>query len=355
MISPIMRTLIAFTLLLALLSPGFSQTAANAGAGLPKGPSEILAAAAPFYDFSSPELKPWHLKASYQLYDDQGKPTDQGVWEFWWMSPKVHRSTWTRSGAEHTEWSTALGALYRKDSGSPLRYFEREMQRILFPFPTRDALKSGGMKLDLKMPPAAKPELTCVSTTVQSLVDGKLQESPNATYYCLDPATLELRAVYDNQFKKEFSQLENMQGRYLPRQVVVTVSGRKHFTVAVDTIEALTPTEAIFNPPADATLKQKVPGPNDAQGVTSGLVVKRTKPAYPSKSRRRHEQGVVTLADVIGKDGKIHDLEVLDSPSPLLAESAVNAVSKWEYKPYFLNGEPVEVDSIVSVVYKLSR
>ena len=355
MIFPIMRTLIASALFLALLSSGFSQTAANAGAGLPKDPSEILAAAAPFYDFSSPELKPWHLKASYQLYDEQGKPTDQGVWEYWWSSPKVHRSSWTRSGAEHTEWSTAEGALYRKDSGSPLRHFEREMQRIFFAFPARDTLKPGRMKLDLKTPPADKPELACVGTTLQSLADGKLQESANATYYCLEPASLGLRAVYENQFTKEFSQLVKIQGRYLPRQVVVTVGKRKHFTLSVDTIEALTPTEAIFNTPADATLKQKAPGPNEGQGVTTGLLVKKTKPVYPSKARRRHEQGVVTLAAVIGTDGEIHDLEVLDSPSPLLAESAVNAVSKWEYKPYFLNGEPVEVESVISVNFNLSH
>jgi TonB family protein len=347
-----MRTLIVLAFLLALLLPGFSQTAVST---LPKDAHEILAAAAPFYDFSSPELKPWHLKARYQLYDLKGNPTDQGVWEYWWMSPKVHRSSWSRTGAEHMEWSTAEGALYR--SGSSLRYFEREMEwTLLSPFPRHNVLAPDRMKLDLKMLPADKPELACVGTTLQWVVDGRRQEAGKATYYCLDPATLALRVVYDNQLTKEFSQLVKIQGRYLARQVVVTAGKQKLFTASVDTVEALNPTAAMFSPPADATLKQKSPSLHeDSQVVTTGSLVKKTQPVYPSLSKRAKEQGVVTVAAVIGTDGKIHDLEVLASPSPKLAESAVDAVSKWEYQPYSLNGELVEVDTLVDVTYKLGK
>ena len=66
---------------------------------LPRNPAEILAMAAPLYDFGSSSLKPWHLKAAYQLYDDKGEPAGQGSYEHWWVSPELNRSTWTRSGA----------------------------------------------------------------------------------------------------------------------------------------------------------------------------------------------------------------------------------------------------------------
>jgi TonB family protein len=352
-----MRTLVASTLFLALLSPGFSQTALNGGAGLPKNPREILAAAAPFYDFSSPELKPWHLKAHYQLYDLKGNPTDQGVWEYWWVSPKVHRSSWSRTGAEHTEWWTAEGALYRKDTGSPLRYFERTIREdFLSQLPRRADLESGRIGLDLRMLPPNKPQLACVIT--QWLVAGKLQTSSSGTesYYCFDLSIPALRETYSNQLTREFSQLVKIQGRYLARQVVVTAGKQRLFTASVDTVEALNPTEAMFSPTADATLKLKAPNPyEDSQVVTTGSQVKKIQPVYPSASKRAREQGVVTLAAVIGTDGKIHDLEVLASPSAKLAESAVDAVKKWEYKPYLLNGELVEVDTIVSVTFSLSN
>ena len=81
---PHMRPLAFFALSLILLLPGFSQTASNAVPPLPKDPHELLAAAAPLYDFSSPELKPWHLTATYQFYDLKGKPAEQGTWEYWW-------------------------------------------------------------------------------------------------------------------------------------------------------------------------------------------------------------------------------------------------------------------------------
>lgn len=313
-----------------------------------------FAAAAPFYDFSSPELKPWHLKARYQLYDLQGNPMDQGVWEYWWESPKVHQSSWSRAGAGHTEWSTAEGALYRL--GSPLRYFEKEMERTLIsPFPSRSALEPDWMRLDLKVP-ADKPELACVGRTPQRVVHGKRQAAGEAIYYCLDPATLELRVEYDGQLTKEFSQLVKIQGRYLARQVVVTVGKQKLFTASIDTVEALNPTATMFSPPVDATLKQKPLNPHEgSQVVTTGFLIKKTKPVYPSASKRAKEQGVVTVVAVIGTDGKIHDLEVLASPSSKLAESAADAVSKWEYKPYLLNGEPVEVNTLVQVVYNLGR
>lgn len=355
-----MRLFAVSALSLAVLLPGICQTAVNAELGLPKEPREILAAAAPFYDFSSPELKPWHLKAIYQLYDLKGNPTEQGTWEYWWSSPKVHRSTWTRTGAEHTEWSTAEGALYRKDSGSSLRYFERTMEgTLLFPLPERGVLDSGRMKLDLKMLPPDKPNLACVLATLQWLVDGKLQapSSGMASYYCFDPATLALRMTYSNQLTKQFSQLVKTQGRYLPRQVVVTEGKQKLFTASVETIEALSTTDAMFSPPADATLEQRAPSPHgDSQDdVTTGSLVKKTQPLYPLASKMAHEQGVVVLGAVIGTDGRIHDLEVLASPSPMLAESAVNSVKKWEYKPYLLNGVAVEVETVVNVTYSLGN
>jgi len=77
-------------------------------------------------------------------------------------------------------------------------------------------------------------------------------------------------------------------------------------------------------------------------------------PVYPLIAKMNREQGVVVLAAVIGPDGKVHDLEVLASPSSMLSQSALDAVKTWEYKPYLLNGQPVEVETIVNVTYSLA-
>jgi hypothetical protein len=78
-----MRAQILIAVCLGGVLPGFTQNASSPQPGLPKDPRAVFAAAAPFYNFSDPALKPWHLKATYQLYDEKGKPAEEGTFEYW--------------------------------------------------------------------------------------------------------------------------------------------------------------------------------------------------------------------------------------------------------------------------------
>lgn len=90
-----------------------------------------------------------------------------------------------------------------------------------------------------------------------------------------------------------------------------------------------------------------------SQGVTQGLLVKRIQPTYPPLARQARIQGSVVLQAEISKEGKIENLRVL-SGHPMLAPYALEAVKQWLYKPYFLNGEPVEVETQITVNFSLS-
>jgi periplasmic protein TonB len=90
-----------------------------------------------------------------------------------------------------------------------------------------------------------------------------------------------------------------------------------------------------------------------SQGVTQGLVLRKVQPTYPPLARTARVQGSVVLAAVIGKDGSIENLHVI-SGHPLLTQAALDAVKQWKYRPYILNGEPVEVDTQVTVNFTLS-
>jgi TonB family protein len=90
-----------------------------------------------------------------------------------------------------------------------------------------------------------------------------------------------------------------------------------------------------------------------AQGASTGLVIKRVQPVYPPEARYEHIQGSVRLGAIINKSGDVVDLEVLDGPIELVV-SAVNAVRKWKYRPYLLMGNPVEVQTVITVNYVLS-
>jgi protein TonB len=90
-----------------------------------------------------------------------------------------------------------------------------------------------------------------------------------------------------------------------------------------------------------------------SQGVTEGLLLRKVQPVYPPLARSARIQGQVVLQAVIGKDGTIQNLRAI-SGHPMLTPAAIDAVRQWRYKPYFLNGEPVEVDTQITVNFTLA-
>jgi len=90
-----------------------------------------------------------------------------------------------------------------------------------------------------------------------------------------------------------------------------------------------------------------------SQGVTQGLLIRKVQPAYPPLARQARIQGSVQLQAEISKDGTIENLRLI-SGHPMLAPAAIEAVKQWRYKPYILNGEPVEVETQITVNFTLS-
>lgn len=90
-----------------------------------------------------------------------------------------------------------------------------------------------------------------------------------------------------------------------------------------------------------------------SQGVVSGLKVRDVKPTYPAIAKTARVQGNVVLQAEISKDGAIEKLQVVSGP-PLLIQAAVDAVKQWRYRPYILNGEPVAVETTVTVQFTLT-
>ena len=88
--------------------------------------------------------------------------------------------------------------------------------------------------------------------------------------------------------------------------------------------------------------------------IMSGLKISGENPTYPKEARAKKIQGTVELALVIDKDGLPQGVHVKQSPSELLTKSAIKAVSTWRWRPYHLNGDPIEVDTTVNVTYNLA-
>lgn len=101
-----------------------------------------------------------------------------------------------------------------------------------------------------------------------------------------------------------------------------------------------------------ATAQSTPHGVRVLQPLGQGLILKKVDPVYPSLARQARIQGTVILKVVINKSGDVETIQLF-SGHPMLAPAAIDAVKQWKYKPYLLNGEPVEVETTVTVNFTL--
>jgi protein TonB len=88
-----------------------------------------------------------------------------------------------------------------------------------------------------------------------------------------------------------------------------------------------------------------------SQGVSQGLLIKRVQPKYPQTALAAHTQGAVQIEATINKEGSVINPKVVHG-DPVLARAALDAVRQWRYKPYYLDGEPVEIQTEISITFK---
>jgi protein TonB len=106
----------------------------------------------------------------------------------------------------------------------------------------------------------------------------------------------------------------------------------------------------VFLPPPPPTLAVHSPR---ISTMMEGNLIYRVQPQYPPLARQARVQGIVVLSAMISREGKIENLQVV-SGHPMLVQSAIDAVRQWRYRPYYLNNEPVEVETQVTVNFTLS-
>ncbi len=91
-----------------------------------------------------------------------------------------------------------------------------------------------------------------------------------------------------------------------------------------------------------------------SQGVMAERVISKVPPDYPPDAQQARIQGTVVLRVNIDKEGNVSNIQLI-SGHPILAPAAINSVKQWKYKPYLLNGTPVEVETQVTVNFTLAR
>ena len=107
-------------------------------------------------------------------------------------------------------------------------------------------------------------------------------------------------------------------------------------------------------PPRPTTETHESPQVVHVTRLDPGMLIHRVEPVYPALARQIHREGRVELHALIGTDGAIQSLQIV-AGDPLLERSAVEAVQQWRYRPTFLNGQPVEIDTYITVIYTMQH
>jgi protein TonB len=124
------------------------------------------------------------------------------------------------------------------------------------------------------------------------------------------------------------------------------------------TRDGVLPPLAVFDahrvaPPLPAPPEKKSSRPvRMSEPVQEARLVHRVLPEYPVLAKMARQEGTVVLRAIIGRDGRIREIEVV-SGAPQFVKAATDAVAEWRYQPTLLNGEPVEVETLITVVFRL--
>jgi protein TonB len=166
----------------------------------------------------------------------------------------------------------------------------------------------------------------------------------------VQPTASSSKSILDTfQAPRQIPNTIAMVGSPEPRDIVGipggdTVSGG-------DTIGAI---DDAFHHPSPTVNRSEPKVVRVSSGAEEGLIVSKTIPQYPVIARTMHVEGTVELAATISKAGMIENLRVVSGPV-MLQQAALDAVKTWRYKPYMLDGQPVEVETSVNVVFKMER
>ena len=174
------------------------------------------------------------------------------------------------------------------------------------------------------------------------LLEGKRVQVPHAIGV-FDSNTLERRLMRLTERKTEVGRT-----RRLAVAAACIVLG------FATTVSAIAMRLGVDDPSANSSQTSHSPQVSVPAGKMAEMVVKKVMPKYPPEAKKARIQGKVELHAVIDKTGHVADLKVISGPNELQA-SATDAVRQWEYKPYLVNGNPVEVTTEINVIYSLAK
>lgn len=298
----------------------------------------------------APGIKPWHLKVTYQLFDDKGSAGEQGIMEEWWSSPKLYKISFTGPSYSATVIQNQDGQF--KSSAAKVPHLLTMLPELMVhPMPQEQILTDATPRLQRQQFGKQKVELDCITlTSFKPEVSLGLFRT-----YCLDDMN-RLRLFYNaGTVEAGFNQLGVFQQRTVGVDFFMAADGKKILAAHLATLQIDPSDAAEFTPSPDMAKLSQPKVLNVEPTAIRGLKISGPAPEYPQSARMRHIEGSVLLSVTIGVDGHVHDMTVTSSPDADLARAAEKAVQQWVYKPYQLNGVPTAVHSVITINFRFGN
>lgn len=349
-------------------NPNAARATSKAAADpvMPSDPNAAIAVAARVNGLASADMKPWHLKANYQTFDADGKPKDQGVFEEWWAAPEKYKVRYSSRGFNQVEYRTGDKRWIIGDLGSvPLQELMVE-QYLMQPLPKPSVLQTTFARFDRKIGPnafkclqprsfgagaSAMPGSAQIDENVYVGAGAGPVEGVSAACFDSKVPMMRVEIVERGDVYALFDNVLQVKGHYVAEQIWVKNGDLAIVHVSLTGLDFPPEIgEADIAPPASAVAVAM----EQPAGLLRGRKVGGRDVRYPTDAMRKRLQGTVMLEATIMKSGAVENLRVISGPSEL-QKPAFDAVKTWKYKPWVLNGEPVEMRMMVDVAFTAQR
>jgi TonB family protein len=320
---------------------------------LPSDPKELLLLAAKLNGLTGDDLKPWHMKASFTILNASGKVANQGTIEEFWAGPHLSKTIYISAGFSQTTYETEKGLFSSGNSHAPPLLFRWAAEELVSPIPfsTHPALLDRA-QIKLQSGTAGNNKLRCLSLLFHN------EEKPVREFrgpgYCLQDALpiVRITSYAGNLSQTIYNRILLFQGHYVSGALEIGANGRVVLRANLDELEKIASINSSdFTPPPDSIPVHRIVELLSID--TQKQLIKKAPPDYPPIARAARVQGDVVLRVHIDSDGHVSDQIVLSGPA-MLQQAAIDGVRQWVYKPFQVDGEPVEVDMVINVIFTLS-
>lgn len=339
-------------------------------------PKALLNSVAPFYRLEDSAQHPWHLKATYQLYDNQGKPSEQGTYEFWWASPGKYRTTWSRKSVNASVWVDGEASAVFVGHPELLGFSEGLLGlALVHTVPAQDDIGRFGLSyVPLNL---GGTLLRCVRLSPKPSLDNggsMLALVPRFSGLCLDSGKPILRLLTsENGEMVIYGDLEPFDGQYLARQVSFDRGKLRKWDARIAEIEEIGADDlALIPPPKAKPLQASIPESNypslqlrinasngsiersifNSEEVASDLLKNPIHPILPTGlDAKKFAHSKVVFQVIVSGSGKVRFARAISGPTEL-QKAALEALMQYEYRPvHTTNWEPLDIETKVTIQF----